>query len=58
MRSLETSGGLQPQVDRNRHKGCTIAKAREQGIRSAHLPLADYIDMGNYSRVLTVPTGK
>lgn len=44
-------GGI---VDRNRHKGCTIAKAREQGIRSAHLPLADYIDMGNYSRVLTV----
>ena len=40
-------------MDRNRHKGCTMAKAMEQGIRVAQLPLADYIAMGSYSRVLT-----
>lgn len=40
-------------VDRNRHKGCTMEKATKQGIRTAQLPLADYIAMGSYSRVLT-----
>ncbi len=30
-----------------------MAKAMEQGIRVAQLPLADYIAMGSYSRVLT-----
>jgi len=44
-------GGI---VDRNRHKGCTMEKATKQGIRTAQLPLADYIAMGSYSRVLTV----
>lgn len=40
-------------MDRNRHKGCTMEKATKQGIRTAQLPLADYIAMGSYSRVLT-----
>lgn len=46
-------------VDRNRHKGCTMEKATKQGIRTAQLPLADYIAMGSYSRVLTArdPSG-
>lgn len=31
-----------------------MEKAHEQGIKAAQLPLADYIEMGSYSRVLTV----
>lgn len=30
-----------------------MEKATKQGIRTAQLPLADYIAMGSYSRVLT-----
>ncbi|CAJ1366398.1 unnamed protein product [Effrenium voratum] len=44
-------GGI---VDRNRLKGRTMQKALDQGIASAQLPLAEYIEMGSYSRVLTV----
>mmetsp|Transcript_37155 Transcript_37155/g.87093 ORF Transcript_37155/g.87093 Transcript_37155/m.87093 type:complete len:364 (-) Transcript_37155:124-1215(-) len=43
-------GGI---VDRNRLKGRTREKADEQGIATAALPLAEYIHMGQSSRVLT-----
>lgn len=35
-------------------KGCTLAKAQEQGIQAQQLPIAEHIQMGSYSRVLTV----
>lgn len=44
-------GGI---VDRNRLKGVTSLKAEEQKIATAALPLTKYVDMGTYSRVLTV----
>lgn len=44
-------GGI---VDRNRLKGATVRKAEEQKIATAALPLMKYVDMGTYSRVLTV----
>lgn len=44
-------GGI---VDRNRLKGHTMEKALTQGIATARLPLAEHIQMGSYSRVLTV----
>ncbi|XP_051125329.1 tRNA (guanine(9)-N1)-methyltransferase-like [Andrographis paniculata] len=43
-------GGL---VDRNRFKGLTAMKAKEQGIRTARLPIETYIKMSS-SQVLTV----
>ncbi|KAE8736204.1 ACT domain-containing protein DS12 [Hibiscus syriacus] len=43
-------GGL---VDRNRWKGITLKKAKEQGIRTAKLPIRDYMKMSS-SQVLTV----
>lgn len=43
-------GGI---VDRNAHKGVTFAKAREQGIRSAKLPIKEYCGLKS-STVLTV----
>eukprot|EP00913_Durusdinium_trenchii_P032678 g30587.t1 len=45
-------GGI---VDRNRLKGASMAKASEQQIAAQQLPLAKYVEMGSYSRVLTVP---
>ncbi|CAK0888766.1 unnamed protein product [Prorocentrum cordatum] len=44
-------GGI---VDHNRLKGCTLAKAADQGIASAQLPLSQHIDLGASRRVLTV----
>eukprot|EP00930_Biecheleria_cincta_P098238 TRINITY_DN89911_c0_g1_i1.p1 TRINITY_DN89911_c0_g1~~TRINITY_DN89911_c0_g1_i1.p1 ORF type:complete len:436 (-),score=89.11 TRINITY_DN89911_c0_g1_i1:454-1761(-) len=44
-------GGI---VDHNRLKGVTMAKAQEQKIATAQLPISRHIDMGAYSRVLTV----
>lgn len=44
-------GGI---VDRNRLKGVTAQKAEEQKIATASLPLSKFVDMGTYSRVLTV----
>lgn len=43
-------GGL---VDRNRWKGITMKKAKEQGIQTAKLPIGDYLKMSS-SQVLTV----
>ncbi|XXG80021.1 hypothetical protein AAC387_Pa09g0975 [Persea americana] len=43
-------GGL---VDRNRWKGITMKKAKDQGIQSAKLPIANYLKMSS-SQVLTV----
>ncbi|PIN01223.1 tRNA methyltransferase [Handroanthus impetiginosus] len=43
-------GGL---VDRNRWKGITMKKAKEQGIRTAKLPIGNYLKMSS-SQVLTV----
>ena len=43
-------GGL---VDRNRHKGLTERKAKSLGIRTAKLPIAQFIEM-SFSQVLTV----
>jgi tRNA (guanine9-N1)-methyltransferase len=44
-------GGI---VDHNRLKGVTMAKAEEQSIAAAQLPISQHIDMGTFSRVLTV----
>jgi len=44
-------GGI---VDHNRLKGVTMAKAEDQGIATAQLPISQHVDMGAYSRVLTV----
>ncbi|KAF5472635.1 hypothetical protein F2P56_009334 [Juglans regia] len=43
-------GGL---VDRNRWKGITMKKAKEQGIQTAKLPIGSYLKMSS-SQVLTV----
>ncbi|XP_073136500.1 tRNA (guanine(9)-N1)-methyltransferase [Henckelia pumila] len=43
-------GGL---VDRNRWKGITMKKAKEQGIKTAKLPIGNYLKMSS-SQVLTV----
>lgn len=43
-------GGL---VDRNRYKGLTHEKARDLGIRTARLPISDFVEM-SASKVLTV----
>ncbi|XP_057462285.1 tRNA (guanine(9)-N1)-methyltransferase-like [Actinidia eriantha] len=43
-------GGL---VDRNRWKGITMKKAKEQGIQTAKLPIENYLKMSS-SQVLTV----
>ncbi|CAN8245668.1 unnamed protein product [Cochlearia groenlandica] len=43
-------GGL---VDRNRFKGITMDKAQEQGIKTAKLPIGEYMKMSS-SQVLTV----
>ncbi|KAF3796618.1 tRNA (guanine(9)-N1)-methyltransferase [Nymphaea thermarum] len=43
-------GGL---VDRNRWKGITMKKAKEDGIKTAKLPISDYLKMST-SMVLTV----
>ncbi|KAK6124751.1 hypothetical protein DH2020_017151 [Rehmannia glutinosa] len=43
-------GGL---VDRNRWKGITMKKAKEQGIKTAKLPIGTYLKMSS-SQVLTV----
>ncbi|XP_057471436.1 uncharacterized protein LOC130760229 [Actinidia eriantha] len=43
-------GGL---VDRNRWKGITMKKAKEQGIQTAKLPIGNYLKMSS-SQVLTV----
>jgi tRNA (guanine9-N1)-methyltransferase len=40
-------------VDRNRHKGITLKKAEQQGVRTAKLPLSDYLHLTG-SCVLTV----
>ncbi|CAE7393772.1 trmt10a [Symbiodinium sp. CCMP2592] len=44
-------GGI---VDRNRLKGRTLEKAQTQDIAAEQLPLSEHIEMGSYSRVLTV----
>ncbi|KAL0585841.1 hypothetical protein ABG067_004375 [Albugo candida] len=44
-------GGI---VDRNRLKGATYEKASAQMIATARLPLQEFVDMGAYTRVLTV----
>lgn len=44
-------GGL---VDRNRFKGITMNKAQEQGIKTAKLPIGEYMKMSS-SQVCTVP---
>nr|CCA20239.1 RNA (guanine9)methyltransferase domaincontaining protein putative [Albugo laibachii Nc14] len=44
-------GGI---VDRNRLKGATYKKASTQNIATARLPLQEVVDMGSYTRVLTV----
>ncbi|XP_071722553.1 uncharacterized protein [Rutidosis leptorrhynchoides] len=49
-KSIYIVGGL---VDRNRWKGITIKKAEEQGIRTAKLPIGQYLKMCS-SQVLTV----
>lgn len=46
-------GGI---VDRNRLKGTTLERAKELGIRTAKLPLADFIDLKS-STVLSVVHG-
>ncbi|KAM1033681.1 hypothetical protein ACFX13_037961 [Malus domestica] len=43
-------GGL---VDRNRWKGITMKKAEEQGIQTAKLPIANYLNMSS-SQLLSV----
>ncbi|KAI5671269.1 hypothetical protein M9H77_11633 [Catharanthus roseus] len=43
-------GGL---VDRNRWKGITMNKAKDQGVQTARLPIGDYLKMSS-SQVLTV----
>lgn len=48
-------GGI---VDRNRLKGATYEKASAQMIATARLPLQEFVDMGAYTRVLTVNHGK
>ncbi|KAM1154853.1 hypothetical protein ACFX2I_037071 [Malus domestica] len=45
-------GGL---VDRNRWKGITMKKAEEQGIQTAKLPIANYLNMSS-SQLLSVLT--
>ncbi|CAN8267082.1 unnamed protein product [Cochlearia groenlandica] len=49
-KSIYIIGGL---VDRNRHKGITMTKAEEQGIKTAKLPIGEYMKMSS-SQVLTV----
>ncbi|CAN7102423.1 unnamed protein product, partial [Brassica rapa subsp. narinosa] len=49
-KSIYIIGGL---VDRNRFKGITINKAQEQGIKTAKLPIGEYMKMSS-SQVLTV----
>jgi tRNA (guanine9-N1)-methyltransferase len=44
-------GGI---VDRNRHKGLTMAKAAKQGIATANLPIKEHLERLNCSDVLTV----
>jgi tRNA (guanine9-N1)-methyltransferase len=43
-------GGL---VDRNRHKGITMEKARALGVATARFPLDDFLASSTFSRVLT-----
>ncbi|KAJ3694722.1 hypothetical protein LUZ60_000099 [Juncus effusus] len=50
LKSVYVIGGL---VDRNRHKGITMEKAIKQGIKSAKLPIGNYLKMSS-SQVLTV----
>ena len=47
-------GGI---VDHNRLKGVTYAKATQQGIATAKLPLDKCVAMGSATRVLTVNHG-
>ncbi|XP_013598761.1 PREDICTED: tRNA (guanine(9)-N1)-methyltransferase-like [Brassica oleracea var. oleracea] len=49
-KSIYIIGGL---VDRNRFKGITMNKAQEQGIKTAKLPIGEYMKMSS-SQVLTV----
>ncbi|XP_078160438.1 tRNA (guanine(9)-N1)-methyltransferase-like [Carex rostrata] len=49
-KSIYIIGGL---VDRNRFKGITLDKAKQQGIKSAKLPIGNYLKMSS-SQVLTV----
>ncbi|XP_075523065.1 tRNA (guanine(9)-N1)-methyltransferase [Primulina tabacum] len=49
-RAIYIVGGL---VDRNRWKGITMKKAKEQGIKTAKLPIGNYLKMSS-SQVLTV----
>ncbi|CAH8384263.1 unnamed protein product [Eruca vesicaria subsp. sativa] len=49
-KSVYIIGGL---VDRNRFKGITMNKAQEQGIKTAKLPIGEYMKMSS-SQVLTV----
>jgi len=44
-------GGL---VDRNRYKNITFNRAKDQGIKTAKLPLDQYVDIKNATKVLTV----
>lgn len=43
-KSIYIIGGL---VDRNRFKGLTMDKAKEQGIKSAKLPIGNYLKMSS-----------
>ncbi|KAL0426858.1 UNVERIFIED_CONTAM: tRNA (guanine(9)-N1)-methyltransferase [Sesamum latifolium] len=49
-KAVYITGGL---VDRNRWKGITMEKAKEQGIKNAKLPIGAYLKMSS-SQVLTV----
>lgn len=44
-------GGI---VDRNRLKNITYQKAKSQGLRTARLPLSEYVDLHGHTPVLTV----
>uniref|UniRef100_A0A7N2LSL2 tRNA (guanine(9)-N(1))-methyltransferase n=1 Tax=Quercus lobata TaxID=97700 RepID=A0A7N2LSL2_QUELO len=50
LKKIYIVGGL---VDRNRWKGITMKKAKEQGIQTAKLPIGNYLKMSS-SQVLTV----
>ncbi|KAF8414272.1 hypothetical protein HHK36_002273 [Tetracentron sinense] len=50
MKKIYIIGGL---VDRNRWKGITMKKAKDQGIQTAKLPIGNYLKMSS-SQVLTV----
>jgi tRNA (guanine9-N1)-methyltransferase len=53
LKSIYIIGGL---VDRNRFKGITMDKAKEQGIKSAKLPIGNYLKMSS-SQVYDIQLG-